>query len=162
MAKLSTCKECSKSITKEEKITISNKSYCQECAAKIKQGQEEYKQLIDTICKYYGLQCCTGLIYKQVKDYKEQLGYSYAGMTYTLWFIKEIERKPFNEIKYGIAYVKYYYEKAKEYFEQQSRISQSISEKPVENIKVVTIKPNTANKKNNWLFDINSLFEEGK
>jgi hypothetical protein len=162
MAKLSKCKDCDKSISKDEKVTISNKSYCSECANKIKQGQIEYKQLVDTICQYYGLQCCTGLIFKQIKDYKEQLGYSYLGMTYTLWYIKEIERKPFNESKFGIAYIKYYYEKARDYYEQQTKISQSISEKPVENIKRVTIKPNTINKKNNWLFDINSLYEEGK
>jgi hypothetical protein len=101
---------------------------------------------------------------KQIKDYKEQYNYSYNGMTYCLWYIKEIERKPFNEIKYGIAYIKYYYEKAKEYYDQQSIISKSVSvEKPVENTKVITLKTNKINKKSDeLLFDFNSLFKEGE
>lgn len=163
IAKLSTCKSCNKKITKEEKVVISNKSYCEECSKKIKQNQEDYKNLIDIICQYYNLQCCTGLIFKQIKDYKEQFNYTYNGMSYCLWYIKEIEKKPFNEIKFGIAYIKYYYEKAKAYYEQQSKISQSVSiEKPKENIKKVIIKTKLEDKSNNWLFDINSLYKEGK
>lgn len=164
MPKLSTCKNCGKKISKDEKIMISNKSYCKECAKEVELDKQSYKLLIDTICQYYDIQCCTGLIYKQIKDYKEQFNYSYNGMTYCLWYIKEIERKPFNEIKYGIAYIKYYYEKAKEYYDQQSIISKSVSmEKPIENTRVIVLKNNKINKKSDGLlFDFNSLFKEGE
>lgn len=164
MARLSTCKMCNKKITKEEKIMVSNKPYCLECGEKLKQEAEEYKQLIDHICEYYQIQCCTGLMLRQIKEYKEKFQYTYNGMLYTLWFVKEIERRPFNEVKYGVAYIKYYYEKAKEYFEQQNKISESV--KKIENknnIKTVKIKSTMQNEKGkDFLFNINSLFEGGK
>lgn len=160
MAKLSTCKNCGKKVTKEEKMTHSNKSYCKECYDEIMHEKEEYKKLIDLICTYFKIEAPTGLILKQVKDYKEQFGYSYGGMTYTLWYIKEIENKNFTEVKYGVALIKYNYEKAKAYFEQQSKIGNSITEKPKENIKTVTIRPIiNKNTKDKMLFNIESLFK---
>lgn len=160
MARLSTCKNCGVKMTKEEKMIYSNKSYCKECYDKLIYEKEEYKKLIDLICTYFKIEVPTGLIFKQIKDYKEQFGYNYAGMMYTLWFIKEIENKNFTEIKYGVALIKYNYEKAKAYFEQQSKIENSITEKPKEIIKTVTIKPIiNKNKKNEMLFNIESLFK---
>ncbi len=161
MVRLSTCKGCEKQITKEEKYTHSGKSYCKECYEKIQLEKEDYKNLLNTICGYFNIDCCTGLILKQIKDYKEQFNYSYAGIGYTLWYTKEIERKTFEQ-KYGIALVKYYYEKAKEYFEQQNKISKSITiEQPIDNTKIVKVK-NMQNNKNKFLINIDSFFEGGE
>lgn len=159
MARMSTCKSCGAKISKEEKLIISSKPYCKECGEKLQKESEEYKKLVEIICEYYQIQCCTGLMFKQIKEYKTQFEYTYNGMIYTLWYIKEIEKKSFSEIKFGVAYIKYYYEKAKDYYEQQSKISQSVTEKPIENIKTVTLKPSTQNDKQKYfLFDMNSLF----
>lgn len=162
IARLSTCKHCGIKLQSHEKFTYSNKTYCKECYDKKIQEKSSYDELLKIIGSYYNLNNITGLIFKQIKDYKEQFEYSYSGMIYTLWYVKEIEKKSFNEIKYGIAYIKYYYDKAKEYYEQQNKISQSISSSPVENTRKITVKINNSNKNNNWLFDINSLYKEGE
>jgi hypothetical protein len=126
MARTSKCKKCEKKIVKEEKYIVSGKGYCEDCYEDILIEKESYKNLISIVCEYFNIEKPTGLILKQIKQYRDEFNYSTSGITYTLWYIKEIEGKSFNEVKYGIALVKYYYEKAKQYFEQQERISRSV------------------------------------
>jgi len=164
LARLSKCKGCEKTISKEEKYVYSNKSYCKECYDKIQIGKQEYDLLLKTICQYFNLDQPTGLIFKQIKEYKEQLGYTYGGITYCLWYIKAIEGKSFSELKYGIALVKYNYEKAKKYFEQQQKIASSVQsnieqgEEAVNEVKVNLGKVYA--KKNNFLINIGDLIGE--
>lgn len=158
---MSTCKGCESKITKEDKYMYSGKAYCKKCYDTKLAEAEDYKKLINVVCQYFKIDAPTGLLIKQIKDYKDQYNYTYSGIGYCLWYVKDIERRNF-DIKFGIALVKYYYEKAKEYYEQQNRISQSINiEKPIEKIKTITIK-NNKNKKKNILIDIDSLLQGGE
>lgn len=160
MARKSKCKGegCEKELTKEEKYIDSGKSYCKDCYDKISHEKDNYKILIGTICQYFRINEPTGLMVKQIKQYKTEYGYSNSGIGYTLWYLKEIEGKSFNETKYGIALVKYNYEKARNYFEQQQRIQSSVNVEEVK-VKQVKLKLNEVYKKNNdkFTFDINEL-----
>jgi len=162
LARKSKCKSCELEISKEEKFIHSGKSYCKECYDKIITSTQDYNLLIKTICEYLNIEKPTGLIMKQIKEYKDQLGYTYGGMTYCLWFIKAIECKSFSEIKYGIALVKYNYEKSKSYFLQQGKITNSVQnasqEGAVNEVKVNLDKVYA--KKDSFLFNIGDLIEE--
>ena len=100
MARLSTCKGCGKKLQPEEKYIHASKTYCEECYKKIERESTEYKQLIEFICNNYELDKPTGFMLKQIKELKTEYGYSYAAMTYTLWYCKEILNKSLIE-KYG-------------------------------------------------------------
>ena len=126
MARLSTCKSCGKKLQPEEKYTHASKTYCKKCYEKIERESIEYKQLIEFICNNYKLDKPTGYILKQIKEFKTEYEYSYAAMTYTLWYCKEVLNKSFIE-KYGISLIKYYYNEAKNYYSQQEKLKEQIN-----------------------------------
>lgn len=134
MARLSTCKNCGKKLQSEEKHIHASKTYCEECYQKILRESDEYKQLIEFICVNYEIERPTGFMFKQIKDMKTDFGWSYAAMTYTLWYCKEILGKQLNE-KYGVALVKHFYEEASDYYTQQEQIRNQM-----EKLKDVEIK----------------------
>lgn len=154
MGRKSTCKGCGILLEKEEKYTYSSKTYCKNCYDKLQQEKENYNQLLDTIMEYLEMQVIDGLIYKQIKDYKEQFQYNYTGMTYTLWYCKEILNKKF-ERKYGIALIKYEYNNAKDYFLKQQQIRNSIMEIKEPVIRTVKINLDKVFKKESYNHLIN-------
>lgn len=160
VARLSTCKSCGKKLQPEDKFVHSSKSYCSECYNKITREANEYKQLIDFICTNYDIDRPTGLILKQIKEMKTNFGWSYAAMTYTLWYCKEIIEKPLIQ-KYGVYLIKSYYDDAKSYYSQQEKLEEQMRElKDVEvKTKVIkkTINENKSNKTSSSLVDLESL-----
>lgn len=158
MARLSTCKGCGKQLKPEEKHIHSSKSYCEKCYEKIIRDSEEYKQLIKFICENYNIEIPTGLMLKQIKEYKNDYSYTYGGIIYTLWYVKEILNKEFI-VTYGVSLVKYYYNEAKEYYEQQEKVKQSMEIYNKAEIKTKIVKINKNNKpiKTNSLINLEDL-----
>lgn len=162
MARLSTCKGCGKKLQPDEKYIHSSKTYCKECFDKIERESTEYKQLIEFICTKYELEKPTGFILKQIKEFRNEYGYSYAAMTYTLWYCMEILGKPYIE-KYGVALIRHYYDEAKDYYSQQERSKEKISKLSNMEVKTKRVKhtPVTPNKKSEFLIDLGNLLEGG-
>lgn len=158
MAKLSACKTCGKPLKPEEKHIHSSKTYCDVCYGKIIKDSDEYKQLIKYICDNYEIDRPTGLMLKQIKEYKEDYQYTYGGMTYTLWYVKEIISKEFITM-YGVAIIKFYYDDAKQYFINQEEVKKSIELNAKAEIKTKVVKVNrtNVNVKSNSLIDLGSL-----
>ena len=100
------------------------------------------------------------MILKQIKQYKAEFNYSYGGIGYTLWYLKEILSKKFI-VKYGIALVKYEYENAEQYYLQQTKIEQSTDDAEPVKIKVVTQK-NHVSKPNKLLLDLDDVIKGGE
>jgi predicted RNA-binding Zn-ribbon protein involved in translation (DUF1610 family) len=162
MARLSTCKGCGKKLQPEEKHIHSSKTYCEECFKKIERDSTEYKQLIEFICNNYELEKPTGFMLKQIKELRTEYGYSYAAMTYTLWYCKEILNKSLIE-KYGVALIKHYYDEAKDYYSQQERLKEQINKLSDVEVKTKVVKCTSmnSNKKSASLIDLGNLLEGG-
>lgn len=135
MARLATCKSCNKKLQQEERYSHSSKIYCLECYQKIVRDSEEYKKLIEFICINYELEKPTGFILKQIKDMKTENSWSYAAMTYTLWYCKNVLGKQLLE-KYGVALIKHYYDDAKDYYSQQEKMKDKM--KKLDNVEILT------------------------
>lgn len=161
MARLSSCKGCDKQLQPEEKHIHCSKTYCSICYEKVKRESDEYKQLIKYICEIYEIDRPTGLMLKQLKDYKNEYSYSYGGILYTLWYLKEILNKEFI-VLYGVSLVKFCYEEAKNYYIHQEEIKKSMEVNGKAEIitKIVKMTRHTT-KKNNSLIDIGTLIEGG-
>lgn len=135
MARLSTCKGCGKKLQPEEKYTHANKAYCADCYKEVQRESDEYKQLIDFICINYQIERPTGFMLKQIKELRTECSYSYAAMTYTLWYCKEVLGKHLIE-KYGVALIKHFYNEACDYYNQQERMKEQM--KNIENVEIRT------------------------
>jgi hypothetical protein len=158
LSRKSKCKGCETLLEKEEKYIYSGKTYCKNCYDKLQKERENYNQLLETIMNYFEIQVIDGLMYKQIKEYKEQFNYNYTGMTYTLWYCKEILNKKFDR-KYGIALVKYEYNNAKDYFIKQQQIQNSVMKIKEPVTRKVKINLEKVFKKNsrNYLIDLENL-----
>ena len=162
MARLSTCKGCGKKLQPEEKHLHSSKVYCIDCYKKIKQESDEYKQLIDFICTNYQIEQPTGFMLKQIKELRTECSYSYAAMTYTLWYCKEVLGKQLIE-KYGVALIRNFYNEACDYYNQQERMKEQM--KKIENVqvktKVVKRQSNQLQSQKSSLINLGNLLEGG-
>lgn len=162
MARLSTCKCCGKKLQPEEKYTHANKTYCKDCITKIQRESDEYKQLIDFICTNYQIERPTGFMLKQIKELRKDYSYSYASMTYTLWYCKDVLEKQLIE-KYGIALVKHYYNEARDYYLQQENMKGRM--KNIENVeiktKIVKHQSSQTQSKKSSLINLSNLLEGG-
>lgn len=162
MARLSTCKGCGKKLQPEEKYTHANKTYCEDCIQKIQRESDEYKHLIDFICTNYQIERPTGFMLKQIKELKTDYSYSYAAMTYTLWYCKEVLGKQLIE-KYGVALIKHFYDEACDYYNHQEKMKEQM--KNIENIevktKVVKRQNNQSQSKKSSLINLSNLLEGG-
>lgn len=159
IARISKCKECSKEISGENKYKYSSFNYCLDCYnVKIK-NKESYDTLIKTLCEYFHIEQPTGLMLKQIKQYKEDFKYNYDGMTYTLWYCKDILSKKFIE-KYGVAILKYEYENAKQYYLQQAQIKKSTENITLDNVRYI-IQRNIKSNTSNYLIDIDDIIKDG-
>lgn len=156
MARLSTCTLCGLKLTKDEKYTYSSKTYCEKCYNSKVKDREDYNNLLKVILAYFNIEVPNGLILKQIKDYKENYNYTYGGINYCLWYITQIKNINL-DVKYGIAMVKYKYDEAREYFEQQQRIQDSIV-KPIDNEVIRKVKLRTNSKKRDkFLINLDEL-----
>lgn len=153
------CKGCGKDLLPEERFKYKSKNYCKSCYNKFSIQENEYKVLIDCVCNYFEIDKPSGLILKQIKDYKKSFGYKYAAMTYTLWYCKEIVSMEFKE-KYGVYMVKNYYDEAAEFYDHQEKLKikiQNLSNEDMNKTKIVNKSAMDSSKVNCSLVDFKSL-----
>lgn len=105
------CSYCREQFYKEDLVEDKSKRYCKPCFERRKQDAQDYKDLIKYICDGFGIEKPTGPQLKSIKKFKDELGYTYKGIQYTLYYIFCVEGKK----TYGtsIELVQFYYEKAK-------------------------------------------------
>ena len=76
--------------------------------------EEDYKkELIQMIQKYYHYKV-PSMIWNQIKKYHDKLNLSYKGMYNTFLYVLEVKGLTF-EAKYGIGYVKFFYQEGHSY-----------------------------------------------
>lgn len=124
MAQLVKCFYCQKYFDrqKEETVSVSARRYAhKECydLYKVDKTQEEldYEALEKYIKKLFNENYVNAQIKKQIKDYKNEYGYTYSGILKTLIYWYEVkENKIDNNAHYGIAIVPYIYKQASDYY----------------------------------------------
>lgn len=138
-SKLLICHYCKNKFPSEELIQITKtRRSCKGCI----QAKDDYKQLIDYICKGFGQTAPTGKQLKDIKRFKE-LGYSYKEIQWTIYYIFCIANKKLEDNNIGL--VPYYYEKAKEHFLTLEKVKEN--SKDIEIQKEITIIRKPRNEK---------------
>lgn len=153
------CKNCGIELkTKEDKFKLGNKTYCQKCYNVLKAEDDDRVNLIDYVMKIFNTpDRPPAMIVRQIKEYKEKYGVTYAGLQYTLWYCVEVLHMNL-DIKYGIAIVQYKYEEAEQYWNEQyfrsQQAAKALSSPFVE--RKISYK-HTKPVRKNVLIDINEL-----
>lgn len=127
--------ECIKTGKKwdREKLEVFNgKRYCENCLKIKKIDFETYQPLIFTIKKYFGIPYPTGIMLRQVKDFRFKRGYSYLDITNAILYINFVLRKPLIT-KYGLGLVPYIIEDSKKYYILQNESNKKMQEQTVDN-----------------------------
>ena len=161
------CNSCKKQgfNTDEDFIKRGNRYFCLNCFCTKEREANSWKIMIDTIVNYYGIKAPTGIILGQIKDFVDNHDITYDGITYTLWYCKEIlqledDFTPQVAVQYGINIVRIKYPEARNFYEQQMAIEKSVQRSLANKVKTkkVTININKINKKRKTkIVDFNSL-----
>ena len=103
---------CNEKYEKENLINHNGKNYCRSCLDKFLKEQQDREELYNTIKDLYDVSYPTGMMLKQIKEYKEVNGYSYKGMTLTLKYCLDELKLTFHS-NMGVGIIPHQYEKAK-------------------------------------------------
>lgn len=139
-----------------------NKRYCKCCLDKLLQEQQEREELYSLIKKLYGVSYPTGMMLKQIKQFKEECGYTYKGMSLTLTYCSTLPGIEFKSTM-GIGIIPHKYEKAKADYINKKQQKEKIENINLE-VKQVTIKieklDNTNHLKNERLINLEGILDD--
>lgn len=119
MARKVKCPTCKTLNDKENTEKLDNRYYCLECAEKRKveknRNIDDWDELFEYICDLYDIDVLTGMMFKQIKDFRTDYNYTNKGMYLTLKYYYEILD---NEVKdnTGLGIIPYYYDRAKQHY----------------------------------------------
>lgn len=157
------CPVCKEQLHKDEAIKQGNRYYHSNCLEEKQKKDEEkkqgkksndYKDLIDYICKKYRLRAPSGMIMKQIKEYKDQYEYTYKGMELALRYFYDVLDNPIYGD--GVGIIPYIYEEAKEQYIRKIEIKKKVEkENMTTEERVVYIQPQK--RKNKKIIDISSI-----
>lgn len=115
MAKKVKCPMCGEMNDKEDTISQSGRYFCKECFKEKELNADSYKRLIGYICRLYKIEKPTGMMLKQIKDFKNEYKFTDDGIYMTLKYYYELLDNSILE-GVGLGIVPYYYEKAKKQY----------------------------------------------
>ena len=135
---------CEKKHAKSTMRQISSWNYCQECYDRRIKEQNDRKDLYEFIQKTYNLTFPTGQMLRQIKKFKDEHGYSYKNIRFTILYVIFVKKVYKAETKFGISFVPYFYDEMLAYYKNMQEKRDNM--KDYENVtKVITIKPPTTN-----------------
>ena len=140
------CPMCGKLNDKQDTIKISNRYYCKECA-ELKQDKQntDWDLLFQYICSIYNIDKPTGMMFKQLGDYRRDYGYTDYGMYCTLKYYYETLENEVLEGS-GLGIIPYYYEKTKQYYKAKADIEDSAEDFVYKEPKKININLEDRNK----------------
>lgn len=129
MARLVKCPVCGSMNNKEDTEEYGKRYYCPSCLkTKLEQSEarrSDWDRLFKYICKVYNIETLTGMMYKQLKEYRDEYGYKDSGMYATLRYYYDILGNEVLEGS-GVGIIPYYYDKAREYYKQCAEVEKSL------------------------------------
>lgn len=162
MARLPKCPDCETEVVDKSKATkISGRWVCEDCL-EVREGiQGERQSLYDYVSKIFNIEYPTVWMMKQIKDFKEQNGYTYKGMELTLRYWIETLGNSMVNAK-GVGIIPYVYDDAKRFFIEKMEVGNFVAsmEEPLSNNKEVNIlksKMSGNKEKKSKLIDMSDL-----
>ena len=93
-----------------------HKSCAEKVDAAIPQDEKDYNNLEKYIKKLFNMKNINAKTKKQIKEFREEYGYSYSGMLKTLYWWYEIQDHTTELAQNGIGIIPYIYDDAEKYY----------------------------------------------
>lgn len=120
------CPVCEIFNDKENTVYHNNRYYCTVCFENQQKEAQYYKDLCKYICDLYEISAPTGWMLKQIKDFKDQYNYTYAGMKSTLKYFYELKQKSTPDGDAGLGIIPYVYDEARKFAIEKKLIKDSV------------------------------------
>lgn len=138
-----TCCSCSIVFEDENDLVVygrDKKKFCSVCIRKEEQSVFERNKLYASISNIFGLDKPTGLIMRQIKNFKQTNGISYKNMYFTLDYITKVKGIEL-QLKYGVGLIGTYHNEMLNYYADIKQKRESAKNfNPTKSIDVVRIK----------------------
>lgn len=138
------CSLCKELFEKEELTIKGSKKYCNECLKieekKNEKNMTDWDLLFNYICKVYNIKTPTGMMFKQLKDFRgDDYNYTNIGMYYTLKYYCEIIEGNILDGS-GLGIIPYYYDRAKAHYNKVYDLEEMVNNfhNTEQNIKIKT------------------------
>ncbi len=82
----------------------------------ISKQEQDYNDLINYIKKLYNVPAVLPTVIKQIKDFRQEYGYTYVGMRKSLHWFYELKNNPISKSNNTIGIIPYIYEDVKDYY----------------------------------------------
>lgn len=95
--------------------------------------ESDYDKLVNYIEKLFGVGYVSARIAKQIKDFREQYGYTYSGILGTLIYWFDVRKATLDQANGGIGIVPYVYDQARDYYakiDAANNINANVEYKP--------------------------------
>ena len=141
MARLPTCPDCGIDIKDKSKATKkSNRWVCADCIKIREQIKRDREELYMYTAKIFNIKFPTGMMMKQIKDFREEFGYTYKGMTLSLQYWCESLGNTMSNAK-GVGIIPYIYEDAKAFYKERMNVKNAVEDiqDPLMSEKTVTV-----------------------
>lgn len=137
---------CGQKLPKEQMLDYKGHNHCHDCYnAKVK-DVEDREELYKFLSSYFKLNYPSGIMLRQIKQYKDERGYSYKNMRFAVDYMIRIKKIDLN-VKYGIALVPHYYDEMIRYYKDlKERRERTTDYEP----KVINIKLKPINLENTY------------
>lgn len=133
------CALCGNKLDKSTGIRYKDKNYHPECY----EINKEKEDLYTYICELFCLKAPGPRNFQYIKRFKENNGYTYKGMLYTLKYFYEVKKSNKDKANNSIGIIPYVYDEAKEYYsnldfknKKIKKIVEQQIETPKETIKI--------------------------
>ena len=117
------CKYCNQKFNRDIEPFVevgarryAHKSCAERVDAAIPQDEKDYNNLEIYIKKLFNIKTINAKTKKQIRDFREEYGYSYSGMLKTLYWWYEIQDHTTELAQNGIGIIPYIYDDAEKYY----------------------------------------------
>lgn len=117
------CKYCNQKFNRDIEPFVevgarryAHKSCAEQVEAAIPQDEKDYNNLEIYIKKLFNIKTINAKTKKQIRDFREEYGYSYSGMLKTLYWWYEIQEHTTELAQNGIGIIPYIYDDAEKYY----------------------------------------------
>lgn len=113
--------DCNKKHAKSTMQQIGGKNHCLNCFNFKTKERKDREDLYHYIQDEYNLSFPTGLMLRQIKMFREERGYTYKNIRFTLEYVFHVRRVYTPQVKFGIAFVPHFYDEMITYYKELSK-----------------------------------------
>lgn len=153
---------CEQKYPKSELIKYKNANHCKPCYDKKVKEVEDREHLYNLLKKTFDLNFPTGLMLRQIKEYREQRSYTYKNIAFAVDYIVRIKKIQL-QTQYGIAMVPHFYDEMINYYKDLKRRRENmvITENKVQKVYIKPSIPQNKHKERKMI-DMEKLLTGGK